>query len=181
MKMNVLLSLCFVFMVGCAGRQKQEVTDHSADKSPGTPQMTVPAAPITPAEYEVPDFNIFYTKDLAASSLDSLVTMKTEQKSYSSDSYYLTLLVFNPTDTPLDIGRDWRIQTWNGTEWVFAKQKYNLMCFDDALASQKTHVCYAFKFPMGAYFHLPKGKYRILKNFRQDGRLLELSADFNIK
>ena len=51
---------------------------------------------------------------------------------------------------------------------------------DDAFGIDKAPLFYCFRFPVGEYYHLPKGKYRLAKRFRANGKNLTLTADFSI-
>jgi len=44
----------------------------------------------------------------------------------------------------------------------------------------KPRYFYCFRFPVGEYYHLPKGKYRLAKRFMANGKILTLTADFSI-
>lgn len=45
----------------------------------------------------------------------------------------------------------------------------------------KGMLLHCFRFPVGSYYHLPKGKYRVCKSFYARKEEMELSAEFEIK
>lgn len=45
----------------------------------------------------------------------------------------------------------------------------------------KGMLLHCFRFPVGSYYHLPKGKYRVSKSFYARKEEMELSAEFEIK
>ena len=81
----------------------------------------------------------------------------------------------------LPAGRGWKLEQWNGKEWGIAKTKGDRSWFDDGFNKQKAPLLYCFRFPVGRYYYLPKGKYRICKSFSAKREYIELSAEFEIK
>ena len=76
-----------------------------------------------------------------------------------------------------------KIRNYNITkkEWGIAKTKGDRSWFDDGFNKQKAPLLYCFRFPVGRYYYLPKGKYRICKSFSAKREYIELSAEFEIK
>ena len=72
---------------------------------------------------------------------------------------------------------------WNGKEWVLAKIKgpYRIAWPDDGFNNQRAPAWYCFRFPIGSYYHLSKGKYRIYKSFYAGRQEIALHAEFEIK
>ena len=52
---------------------------------------------------------------------------------------------------------------------------------DDSWEINEAPLLYCFRFPVGEYYRLSEGKYRISKSFRCGGRNVELEAEFEIK
>ena len=52
---------------------------------------------------------------------------------------------------------------------------------DDEFIMHKGMLLHCFRFPVGKYYHLPKGKYRISKPFGLAGKSIELNTEFEIK
>lgn len=47
--------------------------------------------------------------------------------------------------------------------------------------ANETYIRYYFKFSIGEFYELKKGKYRIIKIFSQTDEVLELAAEFEIR
>lgn len=173
MRRGVLYIFAFwLLMPGCTSKQKKDAVVGSVKD---TTQIDIIA------NYELVDCRLVYTKALSKDYSGTEVTMKTEYKSYPPDIWYLSIYVYNPTDTALEFGRSWLIETWNGNKWGSPKMKKELFLFSDGFFIQKTHIVYCFKYPIGEYYILPKGKYRIIKTFHQDTEEIQLNAEFEIK
>lgn len=126
------------------------------------------------------DFNII-KKEQLSKVLDMEVQMKTEKKVYSTEIQHLTVIVDNPTDMPLLLGRNWKIEVQNQGNWIMADMKKELCWNDDGLMENETYIRYYFKYPIGEFYELKKGKYRIRKTFSQNNEILDLEAEFEIK
>lgn len=101
-------------MYGCTSKQRKEAVINSKND---TTQIDV----IT--NYELEDCNLLYTEALPSNYQGTEISMNTEYKSYPSDIRYLSIYVYNPTNTVLDFGRDWIIEIWDGNKWESPKMK----------------------------------------------------------
>ena len=131
--------------------------------------------------YDTPECDLWYVEDLPDEYKDKPVSMWTERPVYWENVYAINVFVANPTSTSLMYGRDWVVEQWDGKEWVMAKMKSDISWFDDGFDKQKAPLLYCFHFPVGRYYHLPKGKYRICKSFFAKRKEIELNAEFEIK
>ena len=131
--------------------------------------------------YDTPECCLWYVEDLPDKYKGKPVSMWTERHVYWENVQAVNVFVANPTSTSLMYGRAWVVEQWNGKEWVMAKTKGDIVWFDDGFNNQKAPLLYCFRFPVGRYYHLPKGKYRICKSFHAKREKIELSAEFEIK
>lgn len=134
--------------------------------------------------YKLPECSLWYTKELPEDYKDKKVRIWTEREIYWENVQAINVFVANPTDAWWLSGRGWHLDVWNGKEWESPKAKKDLNWFDDGFAIQKAPLLYCFRFPIGEYFHLSKGKYRINKGFSMNNgkdRYTYLSAEFEIK
>lgn len=131
--------------------------------------------------YDTPECCLWYVEDLPDKYKGKPVSMWTERHVYWENVQAVNVFVANPTSTSLMYGRAWVVEQWNGEEWVMAKTKGDIVWFDDGFNNQKAPLLYCFRFPVGRYYHLPKGKYRIRKSFHVKRENIELSATFEIK
>ena len=131
--------------------------------------------------YDTPECCLWYIEDLPDEYKDKPISMWTERPVYGENVQVIDVFVANPTSTSLMYGRGWKLEQWNGKEWVMAKTKGDRSWFDDGFNKPKAPLLYCFRFPVGRYYHLPKGKYRISKSFHVKRENIELSAEFEIK
>lgn len=127
------------------------------------------------------DFDIIHKEKLPENFLGGEVQMQTEKSVYSTNIRYLTVIVNNPTDVPLEFGRDWKVQIQHEGKWIMPKMKKDLCWTDDGLASNETYVRYYFSFPINEFYEVRPGIYRIIKTFFQGNKRFELIAGFEIK
>lgn len=131
--------------------------------------------------YDTPECYLWYVEDLPDKYKDKPVSMWTERPVYWENVQAFNVFVANPTSTSLMYGRAWVVEQWNGKEWVMAKTKGDIVWQDDGFEIPKAPLLYCFRFPVGRYYYLPKGKYRICKSFSAKREYIELSAEFEIK
>lgn len=131
--------------------------------------------------YDTPECCLWYVEDLPNKYKDKPVSMWTERPVYWENVQAITVFVANPTSTSLMYGRGWIVEQWNGKEWGMAKTKGDRSWFNDGFNKPKAPLLYCFRFPVGRYYHLSKGKYRICKLFQAKRENIELSAEFEIK
>lgn len=131
--------------------------------------------------YDTPECYLWYVEDLPDEYKGKPVSMWTEHPIYWENVYAINVFVANPASVSLMYGRGWILEQWNGKEWVMAKTKGDISWFDDGFNKQKAPLLYCFRFPVGRYYHLPKGKYRIKKSFNAQRKEIKLNAEFEIK
>lgn len=127
------------------------------------------------------DFNISKKEKLPENFIGMTVQMKTEKKVYLTNLQFITIIVDNPTDIPLSFGRSWEIQIWDNNKWTTPEIKKVLCWTDEALATQETFIRYYLTFPIGEFYKLKIGKYRILKTFYQNSDVVNLMSEFDIR
>lgn len=127
------------------------------------------------------DFNISKKEKLPETFIGMTVQMKTEKKVYPINLQFITIIVDNPTNAPLSFGRSWEIQIWDNKKWTTPEMKKVLCWTDEALAARETFIRYYLTFPIGEFYRLKIGKYRILKTFFQDSNMLNLMSEFEIR
>ena len=131
--------------------------------------------------YELPECRLVSTDSLVSAS-DTAVAMETARKVYWENVRVVDLVVTNPTDVPLSFGRSWRLQVWDGEKWGYPELRVGGIVWEDDLFSvDKAPLRYCFRIPVGEYYLLPEGKYRLAKAFWLGERKMVLSADFEIK
>lgn len=132
--------------------------------------------------YDTPECFLWYVEDLPDKYKNKTVSMWVEQSVYRENTQAINVFVANPTNVPLLFGRKWDMQVWNGSKWVSPKAKFSPFIWkDDEIIMPKGMMLHCFCFPVGRYYHLPKGKYRICKSFHVKREKIELSAEFEIK
>ena len=131
--------------------------------------------------YDTPECYLWYVEDLPDEYKDKPISMWTERPVYWEDVQTINVFVANPTSDFLMFGRGWVLEQWNGTEWAMAKTKGDISWQDDAFAKEKAPLLYCFRFPVGKYYRMKKGEYRICKSFYAKRKKIELNAEFEIK
>lgn len=186
MKSSILIIVLVYIVSGCTNKERQQRTIIG-----GADSITE----ITIAEdnskqdrdtviYEIPQCELWYTKELSEADKGKEICMWTECKEYWEDVRVINVFVSNSTNNILSFGRSWALLVWNGKEWVIPQVKnIDLSWQDDLFISNNAPLLYCFRFPVGEYYHLPKGKYCILKTFWQygNGNKVDLKAEFEIK
>lgn len=159
--------LCAFIVVSCTNKQKQQnaiigSADSTteiviAEKNSKQDRDTI--------SYELQDCLLWYTKQLPEKYRDQKACMWTEYENYRKNVQIINVFVANPTDAWWLFGRSWNLEVWNGEKWISPKSKRDLSWFDDGFAIEKAPLLYCFRFPVGRYFYLSEGKYRIKKGF----------------
>ena len=131
--------------------------------------------------YELPECLLWYTKTLPEEYKGKDIRMWTEHENYWENVKAINVFVANPTENPLDFGRHWNLYIWHEREWITPRMKVSMIIWeDDLFIGNKDTLLYCFRFPIGDYYYLPKGKYRLVKTFRKNDEKITLMADFNI-
>lgn len=132
--------------------------------------------------YYIPECFLVDVQDLWDEREDTSVVMWMERSTYGTDVETIHIFVDNPTTTSLTYGRDWHLYRWNGKEWVMPKIKGSDIAWpSDGFDNRKAPSRYWFCFPIGSYYYLSKGKYRICKSFYAGSQRIALSAEFEIR
>ena len=179
LQVSFLLVVFSLLMTGCVHRQK----DRTVDK---TENQTKSLKDYQPISYEMPEVGLLYSKELPDSvcNTEERYRVSTEQKCYPHNVTAIKYFVENLTNTWWMFGRGWTLQVWDGDKWCSPKQKKVLFWFDDGFAIQNAPLLYCFRIPIGEYFYLPGGKYRVGKDFGfmdEKNQNVELFAEFEIK
>lgn len=195
MKTTFLFSVivCLFLFAGCSNKHKQlqppatpdgEVAliggaDGStsivvSDENTGSDRDTI--------LYQSLQFQLWYTEALPEKYKDKEICMWTEHASYWEDLQTITVFVANPTDTPLEFGREFDVRLLKDGKWVFPPQQdtsHVISWKRDGLICEKAPLLYCFRYNLSDFYMLP-GKYRLLKSFWQDRKEIKLAADFTI-
>lgn len=185
------LLLCLILCGSCSNQQKkfqpEATNDHEVaiiGSAGGSTEIVIGEDRCKPDRdtviYEIPRCRLWYTKELSEADKGKEIRMWTEYEQYWEDVRVINVFVANPTDVWWNFGRDWSLSVWSGTDWVKPAFKRSLSWTDDAFGIDKAPLFYCFRFPVGEYYHLPKGKYRLAKRFGANGKTLTLTADFSI-
>lgn len=175
--------------LSCTHKQQQSQSEATPDKESviiGGKDTATSIQVVTTnkdtAVYDTPECCLWYIEDLPNKYKDKPVSMWTEYSVYRENIQAINVFVSNPTNVPLSFGRKWDMHVWNGSKWVSPKAKFSPFIWkDDETAMPKGMLLHCFRFPVGRYYHLPKGKYRISKSFHIERENIELSAEFEIK
>ena len=94
----------------------------------------------------------------------------------------INVFVSNPTDIPLEFGRDMRFYLWKNDKWCPPEQRdtsYTIVWNSEAFMIEKAPLLYCFRYKLNEYY-IPKGKYRVQKSFsRGDEHILLQYADWD--
>ncbi len=180
----IVLTITFcVSVVSCTNNPKQQNTIIGG--TDGTTEMVINEKDCKDTvTYELQDCLLWYTKQLPEEYKGQKACMWTEYEDYRENVQIINVFVANPTDAWWLFGCSWYLEVWNGKEWGFPKSKGDLIWFDDGFAIEKAPLLYCFRFPVGRYYHLSKGKYRIKKGFSMNkgkDKYTDLTAEFHIK
>lgn len=182
-RMIILIIVLCIFVVSCTNNQKQQNTIIGG--ADGTTEIVIDGKDCKDTvTYRLQDCLLWYIKQLPEEYKDKKACMWTEYEDYQENVQFINVFVANPTDDWWLFGRSWYLEVWNGEKWVFPKSKGDLIWFDDGFAIEKAPLLYCFRFPVGRYYHLPKGKYRIKKGFLMNkgkDNYTVLTAEFHIK
>lgn len=177
-----------VVCLSCTHKRQQSQPEATPDKesaiiggSDTVTSIQVASADKDTVIYDTPECYLWYVEDLPDKYKDKPVSMWTERPVYWESVQVVNVFVANPTSTSLMYGRAWVVEQWNGKEWSMAKTKGVIVWYDDGFEEPKAPLLYCFRFPVGKYYHLPKGKYRICKSFFAKRKKIELHAEFEIK
>lgn len=182
-KAIILITALCTSIVGCTNKQKQQNTIIGGADSPTGIAITEDSSKQDRDTiiYEIPQCQLWYTEELSEADKDGEIRMWTERKEYWEDVQVINVFVSNPTDIPINFGRRWNIYIWNGKEWACPELKVSYIAWEDDLFVQhRGMLLYCFRLPVGEYYHLPKGKYRLTKTFHANNKEMTLTADFNI-
>lgn len=177
MKTQVLFFvLACALCAGCGGKSKSGKVIGGAD---GPTRVMV--ADKDTVVYELPECDLYYTDSLVPSA-DTAVAAATEHPVYWENVRFVNLFVTNPTDEPLSFGRSWWLSVWDDGHWGFPEMKVGGVAWEDDLFTvDKAPLRYCFRLPVGEYYLLPKGKYRLSKSFVVKGERQSLYAEFEVK
>lgn len=95
----------------------------------------------------------------------------------------INVFVSNPTDIPLEFGRDMRFYLWKNDKWCPPEQRdtsYTIVWNSDAFMIEKAPLLYCFRYKLNEYY-IPKGKYRVQKSFSRGDEHILLTDSFEVK
>lgn len=105
----------------------------------------------------------------------------TERQAYAEEVSSIDVFAYVATGKSLSFGRSWTLEKWDGNRWADAEWRVGgFISQDDAMAFDTIPLLLCFRVPVGNFYYLSKGRYRIGKDFRKDGKKLSLWAEFVI-
>ncbi|MCC8171333.1 MAG: hypothetical protein LIP00_06005 [Parabacteroides sp.] len=178
-----LFSACCILLSGCTAKQPgASATDTACAVT--RPAGAVPRE-VTDRDtviYQIPACALVYTDTLPAACRGTEIGMYTARNTYWPDVKVIDVRVVNPTDVPLSFGREWSLHVWKNGKWALPETKIpDISWQSDGFQVDKAPLCYYFRFPVGRFYHLPAGKYRIGKAFYRGTEEIVLQAEFEIE
>ena len=182
MRITVLFFAACLGVFGCAGDgQKESSVIGGADAATTIVVSDEADADGDTVRYELPQCCLWYTEALPEKYMKKSVCIWTEYPYYWEDVQVINVFVANPTATPLSFGRGWSLLRWDGERWSQPEFKRDLSWQDDAFGVDRAPLLYCFRFPVGEYYRLTVGKYRLLKTFWQANKRIELTSEFEVR
>lgn len=132
--------------------------------------------------YELRQCQLWYTKDLPE-AYNEETRLWTEYEVYTENVPVINVFVSNPTDIPLEFGRDMRFYLWKNDKWCPPEQRdtsYTIVWNSDAFMIKKAPLLYCFRYKLNEYC-IPKGKYRVQKSFSRGDEDILLTDSFEVK
>ena len=161
----------------CTNKRQQFLPQATPDKT-----IVLSNSKNDTTRYYIPECFLVDVQDFFEEREDTSVVMWAEHPVYGTDVQAVNVFVENPTHTSLTYGRDWYLYQWNGEKWIMPKIKGpDIAWQSDGFDNRRAPVRYCFRFPIGSYYHLSKGKYRIYKSFYAGRQEIALHAEFEIK
>lgn len=186
MKIQLLAFLASgILMAGCADKQPKTKAGNTVDTlatAAPTGNRNVPDRDTV--VYRLPECALVYTDTLPATYASEEISMWTERKIYWPEVQVINVFVANPTDIPLSFGRAWNLRVWKEGKWELPALKETDLVWElDGFMVKEAPLFYLFRFPVGDYYHLPAGKYRVEKTFYEGWGTqgIPLKAEFEIK
>lgn len=108
--------------------------------------------------YELRQCQLWYTKDLPE-AYNGETRLWTEYEVYTENVPVINVFVSNPTDIPLEFGRDMRFYLWKNDKWCPPEQRdtsYTIVWNSDAFMIKKAPLLYCFRYKLNEYC-IPKG------------------------
>lgn len=113
-------------------------------------------------------------------TLDTGIGMRIVEGYYTADSKEVFAIVSNPQRILLSYDTDWDLEEVENGRWKRLKKKKETIYFGEELIPVRTPCFYCFSFPI-EYYHIVKGKYRIIKPMYRNGEEFRLYAEFEIQ
>ena len=198
MKVTVVGMLCCLLSLACTDKQKTflpEAVPASAIAVIGGSEQDTTALTVEGNKaiapqiqdrdtviYEMPSYYLWYRKDLPKSYRKQEHQFRTERKVYWQDVKVINVFLANYTDVPLEFNGDWELQQWNGQDWEQPQLKHLPDTAEtEWINDEQAHRLYCFRIPVGDFYYLPKGRYRINKLVAPHNQhVICLSAQFEI-
>lgn len=189
----LFITLSSAICISCSNKRQQLQPEATPDKEPAitggndtATNIRISSQDTLPDKdtivYDISECCLWYAKDLPDEYKDKPVSMWAEHSVYWENVHAVNIFVSNPTNAQLSFGRYWDIDVWKEEKWVSPEMKVSCMIWpDDEFIMHKGMLLHCFRFPVGKYYHLPKGKYRISKPFGLAGKSIELNTEFEIK
>lgn len=132
--------------------------------------------------YEFPQYQLWFTDTLEGGGTgDGEVRAWTERERYRVNEEVVVLWVENGGREPLTFGRGWEVEWWNGELWTMPELRRSIVVWeDDKFTSGRGGLRYCFRVPVGIYYFLPEGRYRVGKRFWQEGREFVTWVEFSV-
>lgn len=113
-------------------------------------------------------------------TLDTGIDMQIVEGHYTADNKEVFAIVSNPQRLLLSYDTDWDLEKVENGSWKRLKKKKETIYFGEELIPVRTPYFYCFCFPI-EYYHIVKGKYRIIKPMYRNGQEFRLYTEFEIQ
>lgn len=113
-------------------------------------------------------------------TLDTGICMQIVKEHYTADSKEVFAVVSNPQRILLGYDTYWDLEKVENGSWKRLKKKKETIYWGEESIPVRTSCFYCFRFPI-EYYHMVKGKYRIIKQMYRNGEEFRLYAEFEIQ
>lgn len=111
---------------------------------------------------------------------DTGIDMRIVEGHYTTDNKEVFAIISNPQRIFLSYDTDWDLEKVENGRWKRLKKKKETIYLGEELIPIRTPYFYCFSFPI-EYYHIVKGRYRIIKPMYRSGQEFRLYAEFEIQ
>ena len=131
--------------------------------------------------YELRQCQLWYTKDLPE-AYNGETRLWTEYEVYTENVPVINVFVSNPTDIPLEFGRDMRFYLWKNDKWCPPEQRdtsYTIVWNSDAFMIKKAPLLYCFRYKLNEYC-IPKALVYTERELTSWGERMQMLKDLGM-